>query len=148
MENLTLSFEVRGGGYDPMANPMPKLKLTGRQAWLQRVQNYVEWKEHVQLAFVDALKAYDAELGKVAEQRVAGGEKPLDTGKHPMYMHIHIYWRGDAHGDPENVFGSIADAMFHNDKYLALKVDYTPQPKTAEPYVTITIQPYATNTSK
>jgi len=148
MENLTVSFEVIGGGYDPMANPMPKLKLTGRQAWLQRVQNYVEWKEHVQLAFVDALKAQDAALGKIAEQRVANGEKPLDTGKHPMFMAIHIYWRGDAHADPENVFGSIADALFANDKYLAVKVDYTHQGKEKQPYVAIMIRPYATNTAK
>jgi len=148
MENLALSFEVRGGGYDEMANPMPKLKLTGRQAWVQRVQNYVEWKEHVQLAFVDAVKAHDAALGKVAEQRVANGEKPLDTGKHPMRMHIHIYWRGDAHADPENVFGSIADALFSNDKYLAGTFDYTHQGKEKQPYVAIMITPYEPNTAK
>ncbi len=33
-------------------------------------------------------------------------------------MDIAIEWAGKAHPDPENVFGSIADALFFNDKDL------------------------------
>lgn len=33
-------------------------------------------------------------------------------------MDLVIRWADDAHGDPENCFGSIADALFSQDKYL------------------------------
>lgn len=139
---LNITFEIRGGGYDPMANPMPKIKYTKRQVWLQRVQNYVEWKKHVQVGFLDALKAQNPALGKISEQRLAKGEKPLDTGNDRMEMNIHIFWSGERHADSENVFGSIADSIFQNDKRLTGKFDYTDQPKTAEPYVVVEIKPY------
>lgn len=33
-------------------------------------------------------------------------------------MDIDIEWGSGVHGDAENVFGSIADALFKQDKYL------------------------------
>ena len=33
-------------------------------------------------------------------------------------MDIQIWWKNEAHADGENVFGSIADALFKNDKKL------------------------------
>lgn len=33
-------------------------------------------------------------------------------------MSINIFWADNTHGDPENVFGSIADSVFFQDKYL------------------------------
>lgn len=33
-------------------------------------------------------------------------------------MDISILWKDNAHGDAENVFGSIADALFKQDKWL------------------------------
>lgn len=44
-------------------------------------------------------------------------------------MRLFIRWANDAHGDPEGVFGSIADALFIQDKYLAIAgVDFDPEP--------------------
>jgi hypothetical protein len=30
-----------------------------------------------------------------------------------------IFWANEKHADPENVFGSIADALFENDNHVA-----------------------------
>lgn len=46
--------------------------------------------------------------------------KPLDTTiTTKAHMDIMIWWCNRAHGDPENCFGSIADALFASDKYLS-----------------------------
>lgn len=145
MDIKKIEFTIVGGGYDPMANPMPKVKYTKRQQWLERVQNYVMWKEHVVECCLNELEENHPDLFDEAEQLVAAGDKPLTTDKQPMRMDIHIYWRGQAHADPENVFGSIADAIFKQDKYLAGSFEFTDQEKTEQPYVKITIQKYVTS---
>lgn len=35
-----------------------------------------------------------------------------------MEMQISIFWNKGNHGDAENVFGSIADSLFSQDKWL------------------------------
>lgn len=137
---LELAFEIIGGGYELMANPMPKLRYTGKQSWLPRVQNYVQWKEHVQSELLDALQQAHPQWYKLTAERLATGLKPLDTAKQPITMHVHIGWRGYAHADPEGVFGSIADALLQNDKYLSGSFTYTHLLKTAVPYVTVKLQ--------
>jgi hypothetical protein len=34
-------------------------------------------------------------------------------------MDIKIFWSSDHHGDPDNIFKGIADALFTDDKYLS-----------------------------
>ena len=52
--------------------------------------------------------------------------KPFGTRKDLKgRMDIVIYWRNDVHADPENVFGSIADALFFQDKYLTGSFDFS-----------------------
>lgn len=45
--------------------------------------------------------------------------KPLGTAK-DLYgrMDLRIFWKDDKHGDPENIFGALADSLFFQDKYL------------------------------
>lgn len=136
---VNITFEIRGFGDDGMSNPVGKIRSTRFSHWKPIVKNYIKWKAHVADAFVTALMAQNAEKGKEAEQRLAQGLLPLDTGKIRAYMKIHIYWKGYHHSDPENVFGSIADSIFQNDKYLAGAFDFTHQDKTAQPYVEVTI---------
>jgi hypothetical protein len=51
-------------------------------------------------------------------------EKPLIVPKgKKIYMDILIEWKDNTHADPENVFGSIADALFQNDKDLCGSFD-------------------------
>lgn len=139
-DTITITFTVRGAGFDDMTNPMPKLRYTGKQSWLPRVQNYVVYKEHVQNQLVKALKENYPHLYPEAQRRWDTGLKPLDTGKAEIKMHVHIHWRGFAHADPEGVFGSIADALLQNDKYLHGSFVYTHLPKSQQPYVIITLE--------
>lgn len=136
---VNITFEIRGFGDGGMDNPVGKIRSTRFSYKKPIVKNYIKWKAHVAMAFVEALTAQDVEKGKEAEQRLAQGLLPLDTGKSRMYMKIHIYWKGYHHSDPENVFGSIADSIFQNDKYLAGAFDFTHQDKGVPPYVEVTI---------
>ena len=105
------------------------------------------WKEHVVESCLKAMEVQMPDEFKDAEQCVASGGKPITTDPQPMHMEIHIFWRGKAHADPENVFGSIADAIFKQDKYLTGAFNYTHQRKDEQPRVNIMIQKYA-NTTK
>jgi len=51
--------------------------------------------------------------------------KPITLDKDAKArMDIKIYWNSKVHGDPENIFGSVADALFKNDKNLAGSFDF------------------------
>lgn len=56
-------------------------------------------------------------------------------------MEILIHWNSGVHGDPENVFGSIADSLFGQDKYLAGGFDFKQsEDGCARVEVTITLE--------
>lgn len=105
----TLRFKVEGNPEDPCGNPMPKLKMTGRQHWTPRARKYVAWKAHV-------VGAYRQAGGLWMDQIEA---KPIVLWpEQRAHMDVTIFFKNKAHGDGENIFGSIADALFKNDKYL------------------------------
>lgn len=135
------TFTITGGGYEEMANPMPKIKLTRGQQWTDRAQNYVLWKQHVIDSYIESLveQGQEDEIKRLEKYLVLGG-KPITTDKQEMHMAINIYWNGKAHADPENVFGSIADALFEQDKYLAGSFDFAHQKKGSVPYVEVIVR--------
>lgn len=45
--------------------------------------------------------------------------KPLTILKNSARMDIKIAWANEHHGDPDNIFKGIADALFYDDKHLA-----------------------------
>lgn len=113
-----ISFTIKGNPKDPKGNPMPKVKLTGNQHWLPRAQEYQKWKEHVVFALLDSLEN-NLELQRICEHSIVKWDHPIALGPlEHAYMFLRIYWGNLHHGDPENVFGSIADALFFNDKNL------------------------------
>ena len=114
------AFTIKGNHKSRTGNAVPKLKMTGNQHWTPKAREYVQWKEHVVTAFLDSLRGPKT----VAEHRlycsnVARWGKPfvLPATEHGL-MRLRIKWSNKAHGDPENIFGSIADALFANDKNL------------------------------
>ncbi len=111
----TISFSILGNHKDPKGNPVPKLKMTGRQHWTPKAREYVLWKQHVVSSLLD-MPGSDEHLFAAS---VAIGKKPivLANGEHAL-MRLRIKWKDNTHGDPENIFGSIADALFENDKNL------------------------------
>lgn len=115
---IEITFTIKGNQDDPTGNPIPKLKKTGKQHWTPEAKRYVRWKEHVQIALIDALQKINPEAARDAARNIAAVGKPLVLGDRRAHMAIKISWKNGAHGDPENIFGSIADALFYNDKEL------------------------------
>jgi hypothetical protein len=119
------AFEILGTHEGPNDNPIPKLKMTGRQHWTDKAQRYVMWKGHVVTAFMECLGREDR---WIAEQNISLCGKPLVIPGEKGKMSIVSFWKDNKHADPENVFGSIADALFFNDKKLACVSDFFPTP--------------------
>lgn len=127
---MNLEFTIEGNPDDPTGNAVPKLKMTGKQHWTKKAQRYVAWKEHVCSAFFQGLKNMQSEERAEMEEFVdyLTHVKPLFTGTKKVHMDLMIYWKNGRHGDPENIFGSIADAIFDQDKYLAGSFDFEEKP--------------------
>lgn len=114
----TYTFIIKGNHKDPLGNAVPKLKMTGKQSWMPRAKEYVAWKEHVVKAFFESLKG-EVRLQRAAAYNLANAGKPIVIFNGELaYMKIELWWKNEAHCDPENAFGSIADALFVNDKHL------------------------------
>lgn len=96
-----IKFTIYGNQENPEGNPIPYLRLTQNQLWMPSVRRYMNWQDHVR-------KAHRLYCGSLL-----GFSK--DT---KARMNLKIYWANGAHGDPDNIFKGIADALFKNDKNL------------------------------
>ncbi len=112
----SIAFTIKGNHKDKTGNAVPKLKMTGKQSWTPKAREYVQWKDYVRARLVFDT---DGRSIKAYLRNMALGMKPivLEEGQH-AFMILRIDWRDGHHGDPENIFGSIADALFENDKKL------------------------------
>ena len=110
------SFTIEGTHDDTAGNAIPKIRKTKRQQWTPEAQRYVAWKEHVQRSFFDSLIGIDYPT-HLRFMNVFKKPIKLFTDEKAV-MDLKIFWRDRKHGDPENIFGSIADALFFNDKFL------------------------------
>lgn len=119
----TIKFIILGNHKDPVGNPVPKLKMTGKQHWMPKALEYSEWKHHVIRALLEDLdtkKDYDTQ--RICEANIGRVHKPIVLGKDEhAQMILRIKWNDNTHGDPENIFGAIADALFWNDKNVDCK---------------------------
>ena len=125
MQNI-IEFTIKGTHEGPGCNPLPKLKMTGKQHWMPRAQRYVKWKGWIVASYMDA-KYPDAVIKceDYGEAHDLMSGKPITLDKdEKAKMDIKIFWNNNVHGDPENIFGSIADALFKNDKNLIGSFDY------------------------
>ncbi|HOB90282.1 MAG TPA: hypothetical protein PKG74_03070, partial [Candidatus Colwellbacteria bacterium] len=100
--------------------------------WTPEARRYHGWLDYVRAEFLGALQ----KAGKINRKEWRDffyilGPKPLHTGRKKCRMRIFITWSSGAHGDPENIFGSIADALFESDKYLSGEFDFNAKPGTA-----------------
>ena len=121
---VEIRFTIEGNNKDRRGNPTPKLKKTRGQQWTPEAKNYVAWKLYVQTALVEELSRRSAPAAREAARNIALLGKPLCLGDRKARMDIKIMWGSGNHGDPENIFGSIADALFYNDKHLAGSFDF------------------------
>lgn len=143
---MILEFDIVGT-HEGDVHALPKIKKTRAQHWTKEAQRYVAWKRHVQAAFFEAAKRDKIEQS-VAQRLVQFCLYPPEiTGKKPITLHPEAYARMDIdiafknrkHADPENIFGSIADALFHNDVRLRGSFDFSENEPKARVRVRITI---------
>lgn len=114
----TITFTISGNHKSESGNPVPKLKMTGAQHWTPRAKEYVQWKSHVVCCLIKAFEPSSKETRDFLNN-IARHKKPIVLGpSDSAFMGLRIHWANKAHGDPENIFGSIADALFLNDKSL------------------------------
>ena len=138
----TIFFIIKGNHNDPEGNAFPKLKMTGKQHWTDKAQDYVKWKAFVQKQLMNELRIVDGDAWRQCEKNfiTTKSHKPIVIEKNQTArMDILISWKGNTHGDPENIFGSIADALFHNDKNLFGSFLPLEGKTTGEVWCTITI---------
>lgn len=127
---IEFKFQINGNHENPHGNPLPKHRKTHRQQWTPEARRYHAYLDYVRAEFLEALQR----AGKINRKEWRDffyilGPKPLHTGKRKCRMEIFITWSSNSHGDPENIFGAIADAIFAEDKYLSGSFDYDPTPR-------------------
>ena len=103
-----ITFTIKGNQEDIEGNPVPYVRVVSRALWLPSAQRYHAWKEYVRSIFFRNYPEFSSEH-----------VQPLNTKiSERARMSIKIYWVNGAHADPDNIFKGLADALFHNDKFL------------------------------
>lgn len=108
-----IKFTIKGNQDDWRGNPIPYHRTTRRSLWTEAGKRYAAWKEYVLVEFTFAYAAYAKRAG--IRVPIIGR---LSTKEKPMTMVLAIEWADRSHGDPDNVFKGIADAIFEQDKNL------------------------------
>lgn len=111
----TISFTIAGNHADPEGNPIPKAKLTRGQQWTPKAQSYAAWKLYVAAAYRKGGYFFFPPYRVLSTTDKLIALQPKQEAR----MDLKIWWANEHHPDPENVFGSIADALFENDKHLS-----------------------------
>jgi len=128
---ITISFIIPGNHENPHGNAIPKLRMTGNQSWKPEAQRYAAWKKYVQDCIQPHLVAMALDLREKDQRKLIKGNrylKPISDVADKIRMDIMIHWADETHGDPESIFGSIADALFIQDKHLAGDKDFCHAP--------------------
>ena len=119
MSQKIYRFIVRGNQEDSNGNPIPYLRSTQKSQWLPKVVRYNEWKTYVQNAF---LKEYDLPLGLSQKEQLKTRKVIGLTDK--CRVRTAIFFRTEAHADPDNIVKGILDALFVNDKHVDVTTDH------------------------
>ncbi len=115
---MEIKFTINGNQEDPAGNPIPYHRVTGKGLWLPAAKRYAAWKDYVKNEFLDQAKNHIIKPdGYLFGYPIIGKPIVLEHNQ-KAYMHLKIFWHNGAHGDPDNIFKGIADALFKNDKNL------------------------------
>lgn len=86
---------------------------------------YNNWKGYVVANFIDAIDKMDKdEREKIKSHINFLNSKPIVATENKIYVKIYIEFKDKTHGDGDNIFKGICDALFMNDKYIAGEFDY------------------------
>lgn len=123
----TITFTIHGNQENPHGNPMPYYRITSQSRFSDGAKRYHAWANFVRAQYLDIVmprgkkfKTEDyGEIHDFIEKR------PIPASKEKQWMGLKIYWADKKHGDCDNIYKGIADALFMNDKYLACTgIDY------------------------
>ena len=134
---MKIRFTIHGNSKDPAGNPVPYKRLI-RGSFRRGDSDYLEWQEYVRARFYRTAELIltendldprvelpdiliDRDAGNIVGLRQAGHgveEKPINIPGYLMQLDLDIRFKDGHHGDPDNVFKSIADALFVQDKNL------------------------------
>jgi hypothetical protein len=91
-------------------NAVPYTRMTQMEAKrgnYPKVKRYLDWKRMLVISSAPyVLKHYHP------------------APKEKVYVYVHIYFKDKRHGDPDNVYKGILDALYRQDKYVAGCVDF------------------------
>lgn len=117
----TYTFRIRGNQENKLGNPIPYFRTTQKSKWSDPAQRYATWKSYVRGALFDSGCKFTPSM----VQQYGADRPPLVLEKgQKAYMDIFITWADETHGDSDNVFKGIADAVFENDKHMAGAFNY------------------------
>jgi Holliday junction resolvase RusA-like endonuclease len=137
-EKRKIKFKINGNQEDPKGNPVPYVRYTQGGYWKPFAKRYNEWKDYVQGCFYKATEAKEYQI-IITKRRIT---KPIILSKNQKaVMNIKIFWKNNAHGDPDNVWKGIADALFENDKNLDGSFESMVDPDNPRVEVEIVINP-------
>lgn len=127
---IQIRFTIAGNHLDIKGNPVPYMRLV-RGHWKKGDEKYIEWGDYVRARFQKtghivlqtgnqphlSLKTNGGEIIGIIDKGAALNlDKPIGVTKRKMRLDLNIYWHNKAHGDPDNIFKGIADALIHQDK--------------------------------
>lgn len=123
-----LSFVVKGNQDDWHGNPIPYTRVVKRALWLPEAKRYNAWKSYARRSFYGEYPAYLMRAGNTLLTDL----QPFKTSSSSKArMDVRIFWMNGIHGDPDNIFKGLADALFKNDKFLdgSFESNYSPDGK-------------------
>ena len=102
--SLDRRFTIYGNQENIKGNPIPYFRQTQASSRFNKnARRYHAWKDYVRKA------------ANISDKLVTEGKLTMD---------IKVYFKDKTHGDSDNIFKGIADAMFKNDKYLSGSFDF------------------------
>ena len=123
-----LSFVVKGNQDDWHGNPIPYTRVVKRALWLPEAKRYNAWKSYVRRSFYGEYPAY---LMRAGNTLLTDLQSFKTSSASKARMDVRIFWMNGIHGDPDNIFKGLADALFKNDKFLdgSFESNYSPDGK-------------------
>lgn len=113
-------FTIYGNQEDKEGNPIPYLRSTRNSQWNEATKRYNAWKDYVRKAFFEMAKiAKPSSEYNLLELTSFKKGKPIDMKKGVAAdVSVVIFFANNTHGDGDNVFKGIVDALFVNDKEI------------------------------
>jgi len=99
--NDSWSLTIQGNQEDSNGNPIPYERMTQRSKFLPRNKRYSSWKRYIIGSWMEKFhRAPDFDPGETYR------------------LDVICYFKGENHGDPENIRKGVQDALFSNDKHI------------------------------